>query len=93
MKTERYGASRIAYELWCLQEDHRAAGLPVQGLSTLIAELRVRHPRLKDVAIDQGVDLFLARLFEEHQQRLAHHRRWVTHWSRSSCAKRSEEAF
>lgn len=92
MKKERYGVSRIAYELWCLQEDRRSAGLPVQSLSTLIGALQTRHPRLAEAMIDQAVALFLARQFEETRVQLDRHRQWQRQWQWPSLARRRGEA-
>jgi hypothetical protein len=93
MKRNRYSAKHLAYELWCLQEDRRWARQSVQNLSTLISELRVRHPQLTDAAIDAGVALFLARLFEENHLQITRHRQWLLQWSWPSLARRRVDAL
>ena len=81
LKRNRHSAKHLAYELWCLQEDRRGAGQPVQNLSTLIGELRAQHPQLTDAALNAGVALFLARLFEENRLQIARHRQRLLQWS------------
>lgn len=75
--TNRYNAQRVAYELWCIEQDRRDARQLVGGLGPLISVLRERHPRLEETVIDRAVDLFLYRLFEDNQARVTRHREWI----------------
>lgn len=77
VSTNRYNARRVAFELWCIQQDLCETQQPVGGLGRLIAVLRERHPQLKESVIDRAVDLFLYRLFEDNQARIIRHREWI----------------
>lgn len=57
------------------------AGEPLENIATLVGELRVRNPRLKDPDIKQGVMLFLTRQFADHAARLARRQRLRFHAS------------
>ncbi len=73
----------IAYELWCLQENHRLAGPALASLDTLIHTLRTRHPTLDAADLQRGLDLFLAQTGAEILQSCATHHRllWLLHRS------------
>jgi len=73
----RYNAQRVAYELWCIEQDRLDTRQLVGGLGPLISVLRERHPRLKEAVIDRAVGLFLDRLFEDHQARVTRHQAWI----------------
>lgn len=66
----------IAYDLWCLQEDRRIAGQPLENLDALVCELRQRQPQLPDAALHQGVEHFLAWMLAETATRLAGRQRY-----------------
>ncbi|MCB1771176.1 MAG: hypothetical protein KDJ31_15995 [Candidatus Competibacteraceae bacterium] len=74
---QRYHPRRVAYELWCLQEERRDARVPVGGLGSLILELRRRHPRLEQSVVDQAVDIFLNQQIEESRAQIIRHREWI----------------
>ena len=67
---------RIAYDLWCIQEDRRIAGQPLENLDALVRELRERQPQLPDAALHQGVEHFLAWMLAETAARLAGRQRY-----------------
>jgi len=62
---------RIAYDLWCIQEDRRMAGQPLENLDALVRALREQQPQLPDAALHQGVEHFLAWALAETAARLA----------------------
>ena len=53
-------SQRIAYDLWCLQENRRIARQPLASLDGLIHTLRARNPWLEASDIERGTALFLA---------------------------------
>ena len=59
---------RIAYDLWCLQENHRLDGKPLQPLGCLVDILQKRNPGLEDTILESGIALFLERTFAEIRQ-------------------------
>lgn len=85
----RYHVRRVAYELWCLQEDRRDAHQPVGGLDALIFELRQRHPQLDQAVVDQAAELFLNRMFEESIVQITQHREWILRWALPSARVQS----
>ena len=62
---------RIAYDLWCIQEDRRIAGQPLENLDALVRALREQQPQLPDEAIHRGIEHFLAWMLAETTTRLA----------------------
>ena len=67
---------RIAYDLWCIQEDRRMAGQPLENLDALVRALREQQPQLPDAALHQGVEHFLAWMLAETAARLAGRQRY-----------------
>ena len=67
---------RIAYDLWCIQEDRRIAGQPLENLDALVRALREQQPQLPDAALHQGVEHFLAWMLAETAARLAGRQRY-----------------
>ena len=80
---------RIAYDLWCLQEDRRIAGQPLENLDALVRELRERQPQLPDAALHQGVEHFLAWMLAETAARLAGRQRYFFQIHRGAVPARS----
>ena len=67
----------IAFELWCIYEDHKMSGNPVGGIEPLLQMLRKRHPYLSEELITQGLDLYLAHSFcVTHQAVSSHQKRF-----------------
>ena len=56
---------RIAYDLWCLQENRRMAGQTLEPLNELVHALRARNPWLEEADIARGIDVFLTRTVME----------------------------
>ena len=69
-------SQRIAYDLWCLQENLRLAGQPLQPLDCLVDTLQKRNPSLKDTILESGIALFLERTFADIQQSSAARHRY-----------------
>ena len=70
---------RIAYDLWCIQEDRRMAGQPLENLDALVRALREQQPQLPKETLHQGVEHFLAWMLADATGRLAGRRRCVLH--------------
>ena len=68
---------RIAYDLWCLQENRRIARQPLASLDGLIHTLRARNPWLEASDIERGTALFLAWTLTEVTRSCAARHRYV----------------
>lgn len=68
---------RIAYDLWCLQENRRIACQPLESLDGLIHTLRARNPWLEASDIERGTALFLAWTLTEVTRSCAARHRYV----------------
>ena len=67
---------RLAYDLWCIQEDRRIAGQPLENLDVLIRTLRERSPTLNEDVLQQGVEQFLAFMVVDQAQSFARRQRY-----------------
>ncbi|MGB4945876.1 MAG: hypothetical protein WBQ05_01550 [Candidatus Competibacter denitrificans] len=74
-EAQRRRIQQIAYDLWCIQEDHRLSATPLSGLKGLVAELRQRNTQLTDALLDQGIDLFLQGQIDAQCERLTQRER------------------
>lgn len=72
---------RLAYDLWCIQEDRRIAGQPLENLDVLVRALRARYPTLNEDLLQQGVEQFLAFMVVDQAQSCARRQRhfWQVH--------------
>lgn len=72
---------RLAYDLWCIQEDRRIAGQPLENLDVLVRALRARYPTLNEDLLQQGVEQFLAFMVVDQAQSWARRQRhfWQVH--------------
>ncbi|MBK8168652.1 MAG: hypothetical protein IPK64_22115 [bacterium] len=61
---------RIAYDLWCLQENRLSDTLPLKGFDALVAEFRLRNPALEDAVVREGAALFLKVQIEGQRARV-----------------------
>ena len=49
---------KIAFELWCIQEQRLQEKRPLEHLDDLLVELQRRYPELEPEMIDQGIQQF-----------------------------------
>lgn len=86
----RSDPKRIAYDLWCLQEDRRIAGQPLENLDALVRTLREQQPQLPDETLHQGVEHFLTWMLADAAGRLAGRHRCVLHAYRGALPARPQ---
>ena len=80
----------IAYDLWCIQEDRRIAGQPLENLDVLVRTLREQQPQLPDEALHQGVEHFLTWMLADAAGRLAGRHRCFLHAYRRAVPARPQ---
>lgn len=66
---------KIAYDLWCIQEDWLGMGRSLEGLDALLTEFHQRYPHLDSTLIAEGIALFLADQIRVKRERLTQRQR------------------
>ena len=83
---------RVAYDLWCIQEDRRMAGRPLQSTEMLVRELREHQPQWPEDAIHRGVAHFLAWMLADHAAHIAWRQRYLANVHRWAAPARPRTA-
>lgn len=90
---KRADPKRVAYDLWCLQENQDRAGKPRLLLADLVATLRTRNPSLEDAVIDRAIQHMMDRLFATEKTQRALRQRLMHQEHRASTVARLAPPF